>query len=293
MGIDIHALNFLLYVKTLRDLDETITLGRQEIYVIEPLLRKAVNADSKYKNDAYCEQLLQDYLGANTVDSMDFSRYENASIIHDMNQPLPSDVQSKYDTVIDGGFLEHIYDIPQALKNCSLLCKPGGQILHILPANNYCGHGFWQFSPELFFSLYSDENGYQDTEVFLVKFSNARKWFKVKPPRNGRRVEVHSSTALSVLVRTVLKGADFSHDNVQQSDYVHEWTDSSTKAAREITSQNLNRIKKFIKQSQLFYALLSPPYSYYLRMKKATVSRLSNSNPNLVEINVASLLKSN
>ena len=44
---------------------------------------------------------------------------------------------------------------PGAIK----LTKIGGMIIHALPANNFCGHGFWQFSPELFYELYSPENG--------------------------------------------------------------------------------------------------------------------------------------
>jgi hypothetical protein len=30
----------------------------------------------------------------------------------------------------------------------------------VTPANNQMGHGFYQFSPELFFRVFSQENGY-------------------------------------------------------------------------------------------------------------------------------------
>jgi len=96
--------------------------------------------------------LLRQEFGASTVVSIDYSDYEGANIIHDMNYPISQETYSKFDTVIDAGSLEHVYNAPQALKNCSLICnKSGGQIVHILPSNNYCSHGFWQFSPELFF----------------------------------------------------------------------------------------------------------------------------------------------
>ena len=45
------------------------------------------------------------------------------------------------------------------------LCKNGGTIIHSLPSNNNCGHGFWQFSPELFFSLYNEKNGFKNNEM--------------------------------------------------------------------------------------------------------------------------------
>jgi hypothetical protein len=37
-----------------------------------------------------------------------------------------------------------------ALENVQAI-SGGGEIIHVLPANNLCCHGFWQFWPELFF----------------------------------------------------------------------------------------------------------------------------------------------
>jgi hypothetical protein len=91
-----------------------------------------------------------------------------------------------------------------------------------LPANGFCGHGFWQFSPELFFSLYSEANGYQDTEVFLADLADEQSWYRVKKPRGGKRADVVTTQAVYVLVRTRLV-KPFSHDHVQQSDYEFAW----------------------------------------------------------------------
>src|ERR1035441_3166291 len=99
------------------------------------------------------------------------------------------------------------------------MCASGGQILHVLPANNFCGHGFWQFSPELFFSMYSEVNGYRGTQVFIADLSNEYCWYEVRRPHNGERANVTSSTPLYNLVRTQ-KTSFFSHENIQQSDYV-------------------------------------------------------------------------
>jgi hypothetical protein len=276
MGIGVHELHFLQYAKTFRTFKKTITIGRQCLGVSDQYVRDAV-MDSDYRNDKYCEQLLLNYFGSiGKVDSVDNATYEGASIIQDMNLPLPSSIQSSYDTVIDFGCLEHIYNIPQALNNCSLFCKAGGQILHSLPANNCCGHGFWQFSPELFFSLYSNQNGYQDTEVFLVDVSKTGKWFKVNQPNNGKRVEVSSSTEAYVLVRTVLREGCFSHSDVQQSDYKFEWTNSSTKIVNENKSPKPNLIKRLLRSSPL-YQFISP-------------FRLNRRNSGLIELNVKSLL---
>jgi hypothetical protein len=287
MGIDVHGLNLLRYSQKFGDFGSTITIGRQGLDVIESDVRDAVAAGTDYRNDRYCEPLLLSYFGSTGVDSIDNSKYEGASIVHDMNLPIPSDLHARYDTVIDGGCLEHIYNVPQALKNCSLLCKPGGQILHMLPANNFCGHGFWQFSPELFFSLYSNPNGYRDTDVFLAELSDTSKWFKVKAPQNGQRVTVHTSTELYVLARTLLTEGPFSQSNIQQSDYVFGWSNESPNP----NSPKPNKIKQFLKDSPV-YAFVSPLYHLLLRLRPrpTSTSKLDRSNPGLAEVEVKSLL---
>jgi hypothetical protein len=145
--------------------------------------------------------------------------------------------------VFDGGCLEHIFNAPQALKNFSLMCAPGGQIIHSLPANNECGHGFWQVSPELFFSLYSEANGYRDTRVFLANLRDRRAWYEVRKPEGGARAMVTSRTPLYVLVRTRKAAAGFSHENVQQSDYVHEWTTGAPPKAKQTMLFGLIRVE--------------------------------------------------
>jgi hypothetical protein len=283
MGISIHALNFLRNAKKKKLLGGTITIGRQGLHVTESMLKKYVSIDSTYKHQAYCEAVLIEYFGATNVESIDNSGYENATHIHNMNEPLPENLYGKFDTVIDGGTLEHIYNVPQALKSCSLLCKQGGQIIHILPANNSCGHGFWQFSPELFFSLYSKENGYVDTEVFLADLSDNSKWFQVKEPKNGKRVSVLSSTPLYVLVRTVLLRSDFSHTNVQQSDYVFEWEKTASSKPKQV--EQPSRIKQIIENAPLAYKILLPIYLHYK-------TRLNDRNPGLKMVRVESFIKS-
>lgn len=277
MGIDIHGLNFLKYSKMKKPFGDVITIGRQEIHVIEPVIKEILKITSEYKRQQYCEELLNSYFGATKVESLDNSNYEQVTYIHDMNQPLPSNLIGKYDTVFDGGSSEHIYNAPQALKNCSLLCKPGGQILQVLPANNFCGHGFWQFSPELFFSLYSKNNAYADTEVFIADLANTKQWYKVKQPSNGERVNIKSSNSLYVLVRTVLQKEKFNHTNVQQSDYVFEWT-ALNKEKKSIAKDKLS-FKERVKKISFLYKLLSLLYDRYLKLK--VNNRLNRKNPSL------------
>ena len=69
-----------------------------------------------------------------------------------------------------------------------------GVILHVLPANNFNGHGFYQFSTELFYSLYSPKNGYEETVVFLADLADNEVWYKSLQSSNAKRVQFISNT---------------------------------------------------------------------------------------------------
>jgi hypothetical protein len=187
---------------------------------------------------------------------------------------------------IDGGCLEHIFNVPQALLNCSAFGKPGTQIIHMLPASNCCGHGFWQFSPELFFSLYGQKNGYRETEVFLADLPKPATWFRVKPPVCRERVNVHSTSQVDVLVRTVLKQGRFSHSRVQQSDYVLEWEDRAHPPEHSLPSSR-ERVTRCLKRVPLMHRVSA--WAYHLYRPANSMHELSFRNPHLEEVRVTAL----
>ena len=164
MGINTTTLKFILYAKREFDLDfsKTATLGRQsfqENYHKKKLIKKhsttlSPPAFDKIFSNGYCEHLLE-YLGAYKVDSFDYSDYENATYIVDMNKILSKEHKDKYTLLIDSGTSEHVFNIPVIYKNMMDMVKIGGHIMILVPATNWCGHGFYQFSPELFYSLLS------------------------------------------------------------------------------------------------------------------------------------------
>jgi 2-polyprenyl-3-methyl-5-hydroxy-6-metoxy-1,4-benzoquinol methylase len=65
-----------------------------------------------------------------------------------MNLPISETLRQRYSVVYDGGKLEHVFNQPQALKNCMEMVRVGGYFLQTNTANKFMGHGFWQFSPE-------------------------------------------------------------------------------------------------------------------------------------------------
>lgn len=273
MAVDIHALNLFRLAAGGGHFGRVATIGRQNLKVPGERIKKLLNAESKQDFGPFCEDLLRAHFGATLVDTYDFSPFEGASHIADFNSPLVT--ESRYDTVIDCGTLEHIYNIPQALKNLSCMCADGGRILHVLPANNYCGHGFWQFSPELFYSLYREANGYEGTRVFLAKVGDDFHWYEVSPPKDGQRVDITSCTRTLILVITKRRSF-FSHGSVQQSDYVHAWEYEAAKnSASDLLSVTRIRIRDIISKTPLF------PLARVIYDQLAGKTTLSKRNPYL------------
>jgi len=300
MGLDVHNLKFLRYAHKYGNFGRVLTIGRQGIYISNEAARLALAAGPEFQKPEYCEDIIRNCFSATAVESIDNSDYEGASIVHDMNRAVPANLHGQFDTIIDGGCLEHVFNVNQALLNCSHLCRPGGQVLHMLPANNYCGHGFWQFSPELFFSLYKDSNGYRTTEVFLADMKNECQWYKVKRPENGVRVNVISFTELTVLVRTVRAEDQFTQADVQQSDYSFLWgnlapprnatsTDSQKSKDAPPHRDTLSaRIRRLVKRAarKFQYRDTSP-----LMPIIDPAFQLSQENPGLQLLDIESVLK--
>ena len=118
---------------------------------------------------AGAEPFLRAFLGATSVEALDYSDYEGAQHVHDMNEPVPEAMVGHFDVVYDGGALEHIFNFPTAIANLMRMTKVGGRVFMSTPANNFFGHGFYQFSPELMFRVFAPENGFEMVTVQVVE----------------------------------------------------------------------------------------------------------------------------
>jgi hypothetical protein len=73
---------------------------------------------------------------------------ETADIAHDMNLPIPDHLHNGFNTIIDIGSIEHVYDTRQCFENLFNMLRLNGQIMLHAPCNGYFDHGFFTFSPE-------------------------------------------------------------------------------------------------------------------------------------------------
>lgn len=94
-------------------------------------------------------------MGFSEVASVDLSSYERAEFIADLNQPFPEELRDRFDVVFDAGTLQHVYDIPEAMANIHRAVRVGGRIIIGMAAShNHVDHGFYMFSPTLFYDYF-------------------------------------------------------------------------------------------------------------------------------------------
>jgi len=228
MGIDYNSARFLIRARRAgMAVDRVLTFGRQG-YFLTPRQRSRVAAALGVSGPARW-QWGEDFfraLGAAVVDSIDASDFEGANLIHDLNEPIPDAWKGKYDLVFDGGCLEHVCNFPEAIRGGMEMVKVGGHFLAAAPANNFCGHGFYQFSPELYFRRFAPANGFVVRELVLVEqgvFSNHA--YRVSDPTTvGARMNLINARPVTLLMRaerTAPLNGRLSAPH--QSDYVAAW----------------------------------------------------------------------
>lgn len=255
MGIDVNHARFLLSAKRRGvRFQRTATLGRQGLHINSEELRVLLSDFGVLPDDAamagldracgaFAEPFLH-FLGAQEIVSIDANTYEGATFIHDMNQEIPADLKGRFDVVIDGGTLEHIFNFPVAIRNCMEMVAVGGHFLGVTPANNFSGHGFYQFSPELFFRVFSGESGFALQRAILCETEPNSTWFEVPDPQQvRRRVEFTNSLPTYLLVQAVkLRDVQIFSRVPQQSFYVNLWSSEELEPTAQEPAQ-LNRSK--------------------------------------------------
>lgn len=105
------------------------------------------------QEDGFSEKLFS-MLGFGDVETLDFSDYEGAAVLHDLNQKPPRALHNKFDFIFDGGTVEHVFNVPVALEGIYKMLKPGGRLISANGLNGWFGHGMYQFNPELVWTFW-------------------------------------------------------------------------------------------------------------------------------------------
>jgi hypothetical protein len=241
MGLDSNACRLLLLAKRQgADFSRTLCLGRLNLGLSRTTMKRALLEFGMHKGEPQIERIFSDpkgffepflkELGADLTDSVDATDYEGATHTSDLNQGLPQSMQAQYDAVIDGGTLEHVFNFPVALKSSMEAVKVGGRMYIMTQCNNAMGHGFYQFSPELYHRVFSSENGFAIEQMFIAEGSFGKvPWHSVSDPKDiRRRVELVNDvqTYLLVIAKRIASVPIFA-SWPQQSDYSLAWQEGT------------------------------------------------------------------
>lgn len=240
MGLDINAVRFLLSARQRGvEFGDVLMIGRQDLNVY-PAKMRHVLAEAGLpaplfaldaKDTGFAEPVFLS-LGARHVGSLDASAFEGAEVVHDLNKPISAEFKQKFDMVYDGGTLEHVFNFPTALQNCMEMLRPGGRLFIHTVANSYCGHGFYQFSPELFYRALGPENGFVIERMILHRIGPYGSWYEVSDPQSIRaRVELVSLSPMQLLIQARrTEVVPLFAKAPQQSDYTPRWVDQAATA---------------------------------------------------------------
>lgn len=241
MGVDLSGLNFIVnhkkYIK-----GNTLQIGRQGLHyagtwadrdgrkakVSNQIFQKNnisfTAEDTVIGGDGHTEKLFK-LLGAETVDTIDYSPYENCTIVHDLNKPVDQSLHNQFDYILDCGTIEHIFDVKTVISNYKNMLRLDGVIAIITCCNNFAGHGFYQFSPEFFRTVFSEQAGFEPLSIHLYELLDDHSFtmYQINTPVKGDRQEFKTSNKPHYVSFTAKKIRDVNVDNFQQSDYLKIW----------------------------------------------------------------------
>ncbi|MDA1158106.1 MAG: class I SAM-dependent methyltransferase [Planctomycetota bacterium] len=188
MGLPRAAISLLLHEAHRRSFSGTIaTLGRQHVYATEDEIRQLAARHDVQLSDAQVtmhrepslrerrfisDDSLYQLLGFQQSIRIDCSEYEAPDELLDLNQSeTPSHLVEAFDVILDSGTIEHIFDVPAALRHCSRMLRPGGRVIHITPTANCVDHGFYSISPTLYADYYKASR-FQIDRLYVCRLPN-------------------------------------------------------------------------------------------------------------------------
>lgn len=149
-----------------------LCLGQADVYFTYENLRRMadiarihlvpdVSVELSHRPDLAVKQYISrktlfDSIGFKKISALDYSDFEGAEYIFDLNSPdLPNTLKEQFDVIINHGTMEHVFHIPNCLADIYEMLKVGGRVIHSSPSSNYIDHGFYMFSPTFFYDYYS------------------------------------------------------------------------------------------------------------------------------------------
>ena len=132
------------------------------------------------------------------LDVMDLVEARGGEIIQDLNLPVSQELHAQFAAVIDGGTLEHCFNIGQAALSAAAMTAAGGFVLHGNPVNMF-NHGFYNLSPVWYHDFYA-ANGF-DLEVAVLVYGPLEAPMVKESPREQRFTGLPDNTVQIAVAR--------------------------------------------------------------------------------------------
>lgn len=202
-----------------------------------------------YDSYTNCQAVLG-LLGVKKTSATDVSGYENPDIIMDLNLPVDEKYHNAFDTILDVGTLEHIFNISQALKNIKLMVKPGGTIILGTWTSGAINHGFWQICPTLFYDYFSS-CGFEDFSCFMLvgsslNYEKRAKIYQCKTPAMTQDLIFNSKTGVETMFFARKKIIPPSQDKTTKENPIQSYYLASSYWGNKTQSKTKTPMMKFI-----------------------------------------------
>ena len=255
MGIGRAAIALLLEEVVVRPFSGRLaTLGRQTISATDQEVARQFArfglSPASTKEGPLDDQKVFRMMGFTSVESIDYSDFEGATHILDLNtDEISPALVGRFDVVLDSGTIEHVFHIPNALKNVLTLTREGGRVIFLSPSSNHVDHGFYMFSPTLFMD-YLVTNGLRIEKLYFIRYaSNSRAPWKAYAydRESWRTFEIGALDGrpyMVFVVATRVPGSTIGRIP-QQSFYRERWSTDLT-LVREERRQRLKRMLALI-----------------------------------------------
>ena len=285
MGISTGVLKFLSVAKKEKtNFATTCFIGRQENYCSKNDLKLStkylnLNLDLEFlSSEKWFDNIFKEIFSSYNIFNLDSSNHENANLIHDLNESISEKYINKFDCVIDSGSIEHIFNIPKVLENYSKMLKKNGSLFIMTNANNSCGHGFYQFSPDFFYSIFNETNGFKINKLVIESynsFGNRRlfnKYYELKyPEKLKERIILKGKDQLDVMCHITKINDHFSFKKITQTNYLFINKKNSSFIKENITKPKfLTALKKYFPN---FVIII---YEYFVSKNKYSIKSKKN-----------------
>ena len=146
--------------------------------------------------------------------------------MHNLNEPVPEHLRGQFDLVIDGGTIEHCFDLKNVLTNYMQLPRVGGSLVIATMGNNHMGHGFYQLTPEFVYRVFQPQNGYRVRRLIVHESYEYARWWDVPDPAEIRsRIELANPWVGVELLGHFTRESEVTpfRETPVQSDYAAVW----------------------------------------------------------------------